>query len=141
MGTESKRDPRLEVTKRIMKYFARSGQGNCLPIQLDDGRRPVVVAMPDDRISEVANKVKSYGKANVCVAMSDGLVVLGFEGCLSNESIRPIGDVQDVHQDISIGMLISAAETLNKTNSKLAFSISFGDTHGQVPSVRTLISA
>ena len=94
---------RDDATRRVMKTLALTNSPASFPHRLADGSTPIVVALPNEYVSDVMNRVSSMGgNANVAVAFRDHFqtVVLG-TSLKGNES-----EVVEINQDISMGMFL-----------------------------------
>src|SRR6185312_11508094 len=92
--------PRLQFSRKLMKYFARVDTSHVLPVQLSNGTRPYIAALIDDRVSDICTRVAFTGRANVCVEVRGQLAVLAFEPGFDPSSV--VDDtVQDVHKEIT----------------------------------------
>ncbi len=99
---------RDDATRRVMKSLARPHTAGALSLRLDDGTRPVVVALPYEKVSEVVARVRAIGgKANVAVAHAQNFhtLVMDLEGRSSTS--RP---VVEITQDLSMGMFVLKVE-------------------------------
>lgn len=134
------RDPRLEFTRRLMKYFSRVDVREVLPIQLENGERPFLAVLVDDRVSEVCAKVALTGSANVCVEYHGSLAIMGFEPGFTGVVVEEKG-VQDIHRDITVGMLLDFATTAHEQGDRIPLRIDVGTAHSRVPSMKVLAYA
>lgn len=83
-------DERGTAIRRVMKTVARRAVVAPLPIQADDGTRPVVVALPDDTLKGVVERIMEFGgRANVFVAYPDDLALVELS----------VGAHEDSHDD------------------------------------------
>lgn len=70
-------DARSAATRTVYRHLRRAAFRECLPVLTSDGDRPVIVALPDDRVASVVRQVRAAGgSGNVVVARSADLVVL-----------------------------------------------------------------
>lgn len=97
-------DARNIATRRVMKTVARRSMVQPLPVVADDGTRPVVVALPDDDLKTVFERVEAFGgRANVFVAFADWLALIEFiNGSGAHESATE----QHVHEATSMAMYV-----------------------------------
>lgn len=130
---------RLQYTRQLMKWLSTVKSSEALPVQIENGERPVVVALLEDRISEVANRVERTGAANVVVCDENGFVVLSFLGPQPITSQTP--ETQVIHEDISMEMFLTSLRTLADERGALNVSIRFGGTDATVPQIKQLVDA
>lgn len=94
------------ATRRVMKTIARRTPANPLPVKAQDGSTPVVVALPDDRLLDIATHVQKQfgGHANVFVTLPDHIALIDFQ-------LDPSGvdrqDYQSGHANTSMAMYVS----------------------------------
>ena len=132
-------DPRLNLTRFLMKKLATVPAQEVLPYQSETGERPFLVALPSDRVSEVSAKVERLGGANVCLwhQKHRGLIVLVMTPGLPEESEEFEG-AQYIHQDIHMGMLMTFIEKNSKGGS-LQLRIDVGEAKNNVPQVNRVL--
>lgn len=97
---------RIQATQRVMKALARLSAREALPVVLPDGSTPVVVTIPEERVSDmVARLDRAGGHANVVIDYVDYFSVADFA---SNDfpSAGAGDDLADVHQLSTVGLLI-----------------------------------
>lgn len=88
-----------------MKALARVVARDPLPVKLNDGSSPVVVALPEDPITDVTERVARVGgAANVVVADTESFAIVAF---VSRENNDPIGEAVEVHHLSDAGMLVA----------------------------------
>jgi len=93
---------REKVIRRVMRTVAREQARSPLPVRLEDGSSPLVVALPGDSVADVFERVGGFGgSANLIVAYAERLKLLSIELNASSETREPA----DVHPVASIGML------------------------------------
>lgn len=96
---------RNEATQRIMKALARLVATEPLPVRLDDGSTPVVVAVPEEPVQDMLARLhRAGGAANVVVDYVDSFYVASFFS--SALPAAAVGDPADVHNNSNVGMLI-----------------------------------
>lgn len=96
---------RIEATTRVMKALARLVASEPLPVRTPDGRSPVVVTLPEDTVSFMAERLeRAGGMANVVVAFPEHFSVAAFSGTTQSKSLD---DVADVHHLSNMGMLLA----------------------------------
>ena len=80
----------------------------------DDGVRPIVVALPDDTVGTVMNRVHRYGvRVNVVVPdAADNLFMLSVLTGRGADSAQGTEEPCDIHEDSPIGMLLSLLQQL-----------------------------
>lgn len=108
------------ATRRVIRSLARMQQNLVLPVQLPDGSKPVVIALPHDSLSEIESKVAHYGSASVIVAYSDHMSIIAFEKT-TGELFSTSASGATVHGDSDIDMLIHLLR--EQQSSNLAISI------------------
>lgn len=97
-------DARNIATRRVMKTVARRSTMQPLPVLADDGTRPVVVALPDDDLNSVFERVEAFGgRANVFVAFPDWLALIEF---INGSGARDSPPAQHVHEATSMAMYV-----------------------------------
>lgn len=73
-----------------------------LPFTAQDGSKPLVVATPNEYVSEVIKRVEAVGgSANVALAEARKFTIFIIEGEAND---APMDDRQDVSDDMSMGM-------------------------------------
>jgi len=114
------------ATRRVMKAVAHTFSHEPLPFALEDGTRPVVVALANDYISDIVGRVASMGgEANVAVAFSGHFQTIIFSKTTSDSQ-----HVMEINQDLSMGMfLIKLSNNPGKT-----VRLRFRDVDADVPS-------
>lgn len=112
-------DARNIATRRVMKTIARRSTVQPLPVVGDDGTRPVVIALPDDDLKTVFERVEAFGgRANVFVAFPDWLALIEFIAGSGDPHSAP---VQRVHEAASMAMYV---EFLKLHDSPVSVSVS-----------------
>lgn len=97
-------DARNIATRRVMKTVARQSTTQPLPVIADDGTRPVVIALPDDDLKTVFERVEAFGgRANVFVAFPDWLALIEL---INGSETRDDATVQQVHETTSMSMYV-----------------------------------
>lgn len=120
---------RDDATRRVMKSLARPHASGALSLQLDDGTRPLVVALPFEKVSEVVARVRVIGgKANVAVAHAKNFNTLVMDLNPRTATDRP---VVEITQDLSMGMFVLRIEQ----NPRKSILFRFHDIEAGVPSV------
>lgn len=68
------------ATRRVMKTLARRSAHNALPVRAADGSHPLVIALPEDKLVDVARHVKNEfgGEANIFVTLPDHIALIAF---------------------------------------------------------------
>jgi hypothetical protein len=118
---------RDSATRRVMKTIARTFDHETLPLVLPDGSRPIVVALPNETISEVVSRVMSIGgRANVAVAFADR-----FQTFVMNNNASTSLKVIEITQDISVGYFLIRLEQ----NPGKSMRLKFRDVDADVPVV------
>ena len=116
---------RDDATRRVMKTVARTFDREPLPLTLEDGTQPLVVALPSEYISEIVGRVISIGgSANVAVAFNDHFTTI----VLANNG-SPSMDVLEINQDLSMGMFLIKLER----NPGKSMRLKFRDVDANVP--------
>lgn len=101
---------RVEATRRVMKALARLASNGPLPVKLEDGTSPVVIAMPSDSVKDLAKQLKrAGGVANVLVAYPDHFALSALE---ETPSATSIDEVAEVNQLSDVDMLVHWMRTL-----------------------------
>lgn len=91
---------RIELTKRVMKTIGCSAEPVEL-MKLEDGTSPLVVALPNEYVSDVFDRVTALGgQANIAVAYAKHFQTL----TLTDRSVTA-GELE-VNRDLSMGMLL-----------------------------------
>ncbi|MEW1707006.1 hypothetical protein AB0230_07165 [Microbacterium sp. NPDC089190] len=106
------------ATRRVMKTIARRSTYETLPVRGADGSLPIVVALPDDRLIDIARHVHEEfdGAANIFVAMPDQIALIGFS---FGPDRTHDAEVQRAHDNTSMAMYVAylrmhpGAATLN----------------------------
>lgn len=113
------------ATRKVMKTLSQ--REGTLPLVLDDGTSPLVIAMPYEHVSEVMNRVASMGgQANVAVAFAKSYSTL-----IMARSAAHTGDYLVINQDLSMGMFLITVK--NHPGEKIRFQ--FRDVDANVPEV------
>lgn len=109
-----------------MKSLALRGPASGERLQIEDGTFPVVVALPYEHISDVINRVQSFGgQANVAIAFSDSFTMITM-------GQKAVGNkIVEVHQDLSMGMFLIKAQN----NPGKTIPLRFRDVAADVPMV------
>lgn len=116
----TKSNARQIAISRVAKTLAHFEASKSLPVQLEDGRTPVVVALPDDTIGEVQAQISLYGSANVVVAYEDKMALIAFQrSVMSGKSDSTVR----VNPSSNIDMLVQ----LLQANAGLGLHISIVD--------------
>lgn len=85
-----------------MRTIARMAAVRPLPVRLEDGSCPVVVALPSDRVGDVeARRERMGGHVNVFVAYPDRLLQLSMREMPDDD------DTADVSPSSSMDMLVT----------------------------------
>jgi len=113
---------RVKATRRVMKTVARESAFEPLPIVLEDGSSPVVVALPDDEIESVYRRIRKFGSAaNVFVAYPENTRLIGMrlgeEGAPAAEQLG--------HGHMSMAMYVDFL--LLNPNKSSTITISIGE--------------
>ncbi len=96
---------RNEATQRIMKALARLVATEPLPVRLDDGSSPVVIAVPEEPVKDMLDRLhRAGGAANVVIDYVDSFSVVSFYS--SDIPNAASDDPADVHHNSNVGMLI-----------------------------------
>lgn len=101
---------RIELTKRVMKTIGTSATPVHL-MKLDDGSSPLVVALPNENVSDVFDRVRAIGgNANIAIAYAKDFQMMTL-------SDRAVSDGElEVNRDLSMGMLsIKMSQNPGKT--------------------------
>lgn len=116
---------RIQRTKRIMRTIGLRAEPFQL-FRLEDGTSPMVVALPNERISEVLDRVRRVGgSANVAVAYAKNFEMLTLQ---DSASTNAQGELL-ISEDISIGLLaLRLRENRGKT-----LRLKFRDADVEVP--------
>lgn len=97
-------DVRNIATRRVMKTVARRSAVEPLPVVAQDGTRPIVVALPDDDLKVVFERVAAFGgRANVFVAFPDWLALIELT---TGTGAQEASQVQPIHEAISMAMYV-----------------------------------
>lgn len=116
---------RDDATRRVMKTVARTFDSEPLPLRLEDGTQPLVVALPSEYISEIVNRVVSIGgQANVAVAFNDHFTTI----VLGNKADQSM-HVLEINQDLSMGMFLIKLQQ----NPGKSMRLKFRDVDANVP--------
>jgi hypothetical protein len=90
-----------QATRRVMQAVARRVAHNPLPIRLEDGTSPIVVALPTDTVEAIdARLARAGGSANIMVAFPDKIMLIT---ALTAEYDN---DIADVAPNSTVEMLI-----------------------------------
>lgn len=129
--------PRLEFSRKLMKYFARVDTSHVLPVQLSNGTRPYIAALVGDRVSDICKQVAFTGRSNVCVEVRGQLAILGFEPGFDPWAVvgKP---VQDIHQEITMGTLMDFLTCAHDEGERVHLRVSLDEAESHVPSMKML---
>jgi hypothetical protein len=95
---------RDDATRRVMMSIATRFPRIQLPYVAPDGSKPLVVATPNENVSDVIERVKAAGgSANIALAEARRFRIFVIEGELGSES--PSEDHEDINNEMSMGML------------------------------------
>lgn len=98
---------RFTITARVMKSLARlRAHSNVLPVRDASGSAPIVVALPDEQVGDVSDRVKAMGGlVNLIYATLDGFTILRWDddAISSSETI-------EVHAHSTMAMLVLYVE-------------------------------
>lgn len=68
---------RERATRRVMRTLTHWSATNRLPVRLEDGTSPVVIALPDDPMEEIeARRLRMGGYVNLVVAYPEYMLLL-----------------------------------------------------------------
>lgn len=127
---------RANAARVVSKHVAATSAEHALPVQNDDGSRPVVVALDSDLVSEVLRRVSKWGSANVVVDLPGGVVVLG---CVNNgRELTFGGDSQTLHEDIDMGMLVDSLDALADASGEFRIKVELGSDPANTPTITRL---
>lgn len=113
------------ATRKVMKTIGQREE--TLPLVLDDGTSPLVIAMPYEHVSEVINRVASLGgQANVAVAFAQSYATL-----IMARTTEYTGEYLVINQDLSMGMFLISVK--NHPGQKIRFQ--FRDVDSNVPEI------
>lgn len=111
--------------RKVMKTLSQ--RAGTLPLVLDDGTSPLVIAMPYEHVSEVMNRVASMGgEANVAVAFAKSYATL-----IMARTAEQAGEYLIINQDLSMGMFLITVK--NHPGKKIRFQ--FRDVDANIPEV------
>jgi hypothetical protein len=93
---------RDDATRRVMLAIAMGPDVVSLPFEASDGTRPLVVATPNEDVSDVLKRVAAAGGgANIALAEARKFTIF----MITSESIEAIPEAADeVNKDMSMGM-------------------------------------
>lgn len=101
---------RGEAIRRIMKAVARIAARGSLPVKLENGQSPVVVALPQDSVEHLSEQlVQAGGSANVLVAYPDHFYLVAMAETPSSSDLE---EVAEVHHLSDVDMLLQWMKTL-----------------------------
>lgn len=130
-------DRHTEATRRVMKALARLVAREPLPVKLEDGTSPVVVAVPEEPVADMLARIsRAGGRANVAIDYVDHFAIAACESKSLGEAIdSATSDHAEVHQLSTVGMLMTWIAT--QPNGSGAFTMTGPvDTVPPVPRVR-----
>ena len=102
---------RLEVGREVMKALRHRDFRNSLSRTNADGEHPIIVALPDDRMSQIFEQVRGLGDvAYIGIRGLDGDIEFISMAPACDESTASTAEVADecpIHGDTSVGMLVT----------------------------------
>lgn len=127
---------RADAGRVVSKLAATTSAEHALPVQIEDGSRPLVVALDSDLVSDVLHRVSKWGSANVAVDFPDSVVVLA---CINNgHGLTFGGDSQTLHQSIDMSMLVDSLHTLGDKDGALRVNVAVGSSNTSAPTITRL---
>lgn len=115
---------RIEATRRVLRSLARRSSHDLTLVSITDGTNPLVVALPNEHVSEVLSRVQALGGvATIAVAYAKNyrLITMGQRNVAHG--------VVEINEDLSMGMLLIRME--NNPGRTLHFR--FRDVDTSVP--------
>lgn len=127
LGTD---EARHQIAAAIMRRLA-TGPTNFLQVTGEDGDKPIMVAFDDEKISAVFERISWSGGYSNLVVVGNGMSVVSVLPASSavDESAGEALLAAEIHQDASIGMLVSVAK---EYADGLRIPVNFGTTSGDV---------
>lgn len=118
-----------KATRRVMQTVARVLAKRPLPVRLEDGTSPIVVALPSDSVATLdARLARAGGSANIFVAYPEKLMLVAAR----DEHLDD--DVADIHPDSTVDMMILWL----KSTPKGTGSIRVGEVVADAPRVEEM---
>lgn len=138
MGTElTTAEKRREISKIAMGMITRNASRK-LPYTNAENRSPVVVALQEDKFSDVVEWTSSTGGANVLVWHGSVLKVLSFDPKGDGTSGDEKSESVPIHPDSEFGMVL---DWLSRHPDKSAVVAVTSESGIEVPQPKTLQAA
>lgn len=125
----TREDSRKEILLEVLKQAK-----DFLTISAPDGSKPIIVAFPDELISDVFEQVSwADGFANIFVAVGDKLAIIPTEPSQARGAHGEGSNVLPISIECDMGMLIHGLEAASKDGSTVQLRV-----HGAMKDVRVL---
>lgn len=99
---------RLRLARRVMTALRHQDFRAALPGVTAEGERPVVVALPDDRMGMVFDRLQELrGPVNLFVQTDPGFALVLLEPAKRPEAREVPPDVCPIHEDTHVSMLLT----------------------------------
>lgn len=107
---------RDEVVQRVMRSLARlRAHGEVLPVRDARGVSPIYVALPEDRVGDVDDMVRTIGgSVNLIYADVDAFSIWAWD----DQTLEGVESI-DVHEESTMGMLMLAVDSCNGPSANL----------------------
>jgi hypothetical protein len=94
---------RVAVARRIFRATSDPAFGKYLPVRMPDGERPIVIALRDDTVGYLFDRVDDYGgAANVIVDLG---LTIGIITVTPDPPRAAVGSSHPLHDDAPVEML------------------------------------
>ncbi|WP_419819220.1 hypothetical protein [Glaciibacter flavus] len=121
MTLQSKDDRRASLNRKIMKAIATGSVRVAMPYRSPDGTFPVVVALPNDNMSDVAARViATGGPVNLVIASANSFRVIQM-GKIPADEIDNGEPTDEINQELSLGMFLIALDRHAKRDARFSF--------------------
>lgn len=105
------------ATRKVMKAIATGPTRVRLQYRAEDGTFPLVVALPNENIADVAERVRSVGgSANVAIAFAKNFRIISMTGVDVELNPEEHEDSLDVTHQMSMGMLLIQFDQRKRSN-------------------------